>query len=64
MLLPKDGELSKAEVLQFIEKSLERGRFNELFEAESVEMMRLVDQLFDTIFEEEFQNQTDADDKI
>lgn len=40
--------------MNFIKVSLERNRFSKLFEAEDLEMMRLVDQLFETIFQEKF----------
>lgn len=42
-----DNELSKQEILSFIKKSLERNRFQRLFEAEDAAMMRLVDQVYD-----------------
>ena len=45
-----DGSLAKAEIRNFILQSLQRGRFQKLFEAEDMEMMKLVDQMFDWIF--------------
>ena len=55
-----DGKLSRAEILTFIQKSLERGRFQRLFEAEDAAMLKLVEQVFDSIFKEAF----DGEDEI
>ena len=41
-----DGSLDKTEIRKFILQSLQRNRFQKLFEAEDVEMMKLVDQMF------------------
>ena len=51
-----DGSLDKAEIRNFILQSLQRGRFQQLFEAEDMEMMKLVDQMFDWIFAKAFED--------
>ena len=47
--------MSREEVKSFIMKSLERGRFQELFEAANRELMKMVDEVFAFVFEEKFQ---------
>ena len=51
--------LDKSEIRQFILTSLEKDKFAALFEAEDREMMKLVDQLFDLIFAEKFEDNAD-----
>ena len=51
-----DGSLDKTEIRKFILQSLQRNRFQKLFEAEDVEMMKLVDQMFEWIFEGAFED--------
>ena len=51
-----DGSLDKTEIRNFILESLQRGRFQQLFEAEDMEMMKLVDQMFDWIFAQAFED--------
>ena len=50
----QNGSLSKNEIRNFLVVSLERNKFESLFEAEDREMMKLVDQLYDHIFAELF----------
>ena len=51
-----DGTLDKTEIRKFILQSLQRNRFQKLFEAEDIEMMKLVDQMFEWIFEGAFED--------
>lgn len=46
----KDGVLSKEEIREFIRESLQRGRFNALFEAENRELNDAVEQLMEDYF--------------
>ena len=46
--------LSKTEIRTFLVDSLERNKFQSLFEAEDREMMKLVDQLYEHIFADLF----------
>ena len=50
----QSGDLDKAEIRKFILRSLQRGRFAKLFEAEDREMMKVVDQMFNWIFADKF----------
>ena len=58
----QSGTLSKIEIRNFLVVSLERNKFESLFEAEDREMMKLVDQLYDHIFAELFDDDEDEID--
>ena len=62
-MFEQDGVLSKEEIREFIQKSLQRGRFTALFEAIDRELKDLVEQLMSDYFNGvEFDPQTDSID--
>ena len=62
-MFEQDGVLSKEEIREFIQKSLQRGRFTALFEAIDRELKDLVEQIMSDYFNGvEFDPQTDSID--